>query len=247
MRSGPSLRQFVREGAHGVGTGHRGQVRLDVGAPEAVDRLLGVTDHRHAALVEHRSDDAPLDGVGVLGFVDESDGVPSLEKPAGGVTDLRIGEGVASLDQAVVEDDLACDPQTTLHLVAHAVGQLGPRASDPVTSSTSGTIRASGVPTDGLADLLEERHLGFFVARRVLGEAGHDEIAGDLGEQLVVDVAPVRDPATPWTGTPGGPSRRMAKPWMVKIWASSKWVNASLRRRTASLLAAASAARQAWE
>ena len=58
------------------------QVRVDVGAAERVDRLLGVADEdQRRVLAEREPDDVPLHRVGVLELVDEHDAEALAQPP----------------------------------------------------------------------------------------------------------------------------------------------------------------------
>ncbi len=67
-----------------AGCGRGGEVGVDVGAAEGVDRLLGVADEdqRDAAAAERAAHDVPLHGVGVLELVDEHDAVAVRSRSA---------------------------------------------------------------------------------------------------------------------------------------------------------------------
>ncbi len=97
--------------------------RGDVGAPEPVDRLLGITDEEEPARLDahlrprtvgiggivgpEQRGELDLDRVGVLELVDQ-DAVVALPEPgAGGRTVLRIAQQHAGEDQQVVEVELA--------------------------------------------------------------------------------------------------------------------------------------------
>ena len=112
------------EGGAALGDFRGLQVRVDVGAAERVDRLLGIGDQheRHPAGRERAIEDLPLDRVGVLELVDEHNVEPRAQ-PSARVRATRACERVVQPREQVVVGHDREPPLALLELVADGPGQ----------------------------------------------------------------------------------------------------------------------------
>ena len=189
----------------GVGACGRGQVRLDVGAAEGVDGLLRIADDHQARLVEDGPDHLPLDRVGVLGLVYESDGVAPPQQLPGALPYHEVGQRVAGLHQAVVVGDHPGGPHPPRRQIPHLQGHLRPDTHPAFDLGGLGQEADVGGVGELLADGGEvfggdrfDRAAAFLIGLAG-GEAGHHQIAGGAADQHLVDLAGRRVGGQPGT------------------------------------------------
>ena len=173
-----------RQGADGAGGGDGVEVGEDVGAAEAVDRLLGVADqHERRVAVERVAQDGPLHRVGVLELVDQHDRVAGAEPAERGVAGHRVGEDGGEPQLQVVEVDQVLAPLALVDLALHSGGDARPqpRCAVGVPGRQQGGGAVLGGGRGELAELrrLEQRRVG--VGPAPLAQV---EVVGDLADQV---------------------------------------------------------------
>ncbi|CAB4364813.1 unannotated protein [freshwater metagenome] len=171
---------------------------MNIGAAEAIDRLLGVA-HRDEVAGERVLEDLPLHWVGVLELVDEHQLVATVQRLHHGRAVDRIGDGIAQTgDEIVVPEFLAC-ASPAAHLIHRQVHKFDPafetsRCVVLVRREGAGGRRGDGT---GVAEHSGDRPLQFLqhlrrpavVLRpvehvRVGDKFGDDEIAAHLVDDL---------------------------------------------------------------
>ena len=161
-----------------VGLPRRGEVGVDVGAAERVDRLLGIADQheRAAARPERAPHDVPLDGVGVLELVDEHDAVARAQ-PARDVLAAWPGQRpLQSREQVVVGHDRAA-VLAQVELLADLLRQPAPHRGHGARRLGRGDRRGR-VVDDQARD--PHRLVELERGRLAAVEAAHVEVVDDL-------------------------------------------------------------------
>ena len=162
----------------------RVEVRVDVGAAERVDRLLGIGDQHKglAGLPERLAHDLPLCGVGVLELVDEGHGEARPQQPAGGLAGRAAQRRAQALDEVVI----AHHRQAALALVELAAGR-DRQAHSLVVAVPGRRVDLGGELVDrGVGDRrrlaeIERRHAHLAELAQV---EVVDDVGGELGEVL---------------------------------------------------------------
>ena len=168
---------------------HRGQVGLDVGPSEGVDRLFGIPDHHQPGLVEDGPDHLPLDRVRVLGLVHQRHRIAAAQERPGVITCVGVGEGIPGLHQDVVEGDGPGHQESPSHELPHVPGQ-----SSPHPGSITGTVRFGDDPGigrrgQGLADRFEVGGADRLdVPSGPVREAVQHEVSGSPSQQELVQI-----------------------------------------------------------
>ena len=175
------------------------QVGVDVGAAEAIDRLLGVADGDQPLVGEGRVEDVPLQPVGVLELVDEHQRVARRQLLGESRSAHRFGQRPGQVADEPVVADLAAGPLAHQHLGGGLGDESGPAPAEPGGADRGGVDRAGvgehrlhrldEVALDGrrLVGAAARRQVGrpaLLVGRqrqRRVGQLAHEQVADHLG------------------------------------------------------------------
>ena len=130
-------------------------------------------------LVESQSQDVPLQGIGVLEFVDQRHSVPLPDPGAGAWPVVRVGQHIVQQHEQIVEIT-----QSRTAFAAFGFGAHGAREGDTLPCRTVGARREVGV---AVVDRRQRQGVG--IAHReggaVAGVAGQIQVVGDGTDEFV--------------------------------------------------------------
>jgi hypothetical protein len=204
------------------------EVRVDVGAPEGVDRLLGVADEheRHAVAAERGAHDVPLHRVGVLELVDEHDPV-ALAQLGDRRRAARPAQGLVQPGEQVVVGHHARAALALLELAADRLREPHAHRGDRLLGRVARLDRRRRVGDRHPGD---RGGLGAVDVRAAVAEEAPDvQVVDDLVDE-VAEVLDERRVGLDVAGDPQPPSTSWQKPWVVAIVAASKSASARARR-----------------